>query len=139
MNLLCRVFEFAAAHRLFRPEWSLERNIETFGKCAYKNGHGHNYKLEVRVSGSLDPISGMVIEANKLAALVSEYVLTELDHKNLDMDVAWFQGKTSTVENLVEAIWGRLETPIKSMRGGIWLEELVLWETSEICAIKRRA
>ncbi len=138
MNLLSRTFEFAAAHRLSRPEWSLEKNIEVFGKCAYQNGHGHNYRLEVRVAGSIDAVTGMVIEASQLAQLVSELVLIELDHKNLDCDIAWFKGKTSTVENLVQAIWTRLEDPIKGVRDGIWLEELVLWETGEICAMKRR-
>lgn len=138
MLILARIFEFSAAHRLFRPEWSLQKNIEVFGKCAYENGHGHNYKMEVRVAGEINPQTGMVIDASELEALVEEVILTDLDHKNLDKDVEWLKGKISTVENLIEAVWDRLEIALAQLPYKLCLQELILSETSKIYAIKRR-
>src|SRR5690349_3453313 len=92
---LCKTFEFSAAHRLFRPEWSDEQNAKAFGKCANPSGHGHNYRLEVSVSGEIEPLTGMVMDASILQQLVNEVLLDELDHKNLDVDVPWLRGKMS--------------------------------------------
>ena len=135
---LCKTFEFSAAHRLFRPEWSEEQNAKTFGMCANPTGHGHNYRLEVFVSGEVDPVSGMVIDASTLQQLVDEVLLGELDHKNLDVDVHWLKGKISSVENIIAAMWGRLEPAVRSVSKSGRLERLVLWETGRIFATLER-
>ena len=136
--MLCKTFEFAAAHRLYRAEWSLEKNLQVFGKCASPNGHGHNYRLEVRVSGDCDPTTGMVLDAALLESLVEEHVLRDIDHKNIDRDVEWLAGQISTVENIIEAIWKRLEQPLRDHNANMELQELVLWETGRIYALRRR-
>lgn len=136
MVILARVFEFAAAHRLFRTDWSEAKNIEVFGKCGLPNSHGHNYRLEVEISGPVDAGTGMVLDANILESIVEEHVLNDLDHKNLDKDVPWLNGKISSVENISEAIWHRLEPHICSHRPGLKLHKLTLWETSKIYAIR---
>jgi len=136
--MLCKSFEFAAAHRLYREEWSLSRNLEVFGKCANPNGHGHNYKLEVRVSGECDPETGMIIDASKLGAFVEQHILVELDHKNLDRDVPWLEGKISTIENVAEAVFERLGKALRGFNNKLQLEEILIWETSNIYAMRRR-
>lgn len=127
-------FEFAAAHRLYRPEWTAEKNSLIFGKCA--NHHGHNYTLEVSVIGEQDNETGMVFDASKLSALVQEWVLNDLDHKDLVNDVPWLEGKLSTVENVTEAIWDRLSKPVRD--SGAELYEVRVQETGRIFAVRRR-
>lgn len=108
MLTVTKRFSFSAAHRLAIPGTSEEDNTFLFGKCASPNWHGHNYTLEVTVSGTLDTHSGMIIDLNKLKELVQIHIVNELDHKNLNLDVEWLQGKTSTLENLVVAIYNRI-------------------------------
>jgi len=100
---------FCAAHRLFNPSFSEEKNREIFGTCANPNGHGHNYVLEVTVHGDLDPQTGMVINFTQLSEIVSNEVVKELDHKNLNLDVPWLDGVIPTLENLTLKIWERLQ------------------------------
>jgi 6-pyruvoyltetrahydropterin/6-carboxytetrahydropterin synthase len=134
MLTLTKTFEFCASHRLSRPDWSDEENAKHFGKCANVNGHGHNYKLEVSVSGKLDPDKSMIIDASDLDKIVSECVISQLDHKNLDKDVTWLNGKLSTVEVVISEIWKRLEGPIESIAPNARLEKLKLAETTRIYA-----
>ncbi|MCB0359781.1 MAG: 6-carboxytetrahydropterin synthase [Bdellovibrionales bacterium] len=129
---IAKTFEFSASHRLFRPEWSDEKNRRIFRKCANENGHGHNYQLEVVVGGSPDPETGMVFDASLLDQLVTEYILAELDHKNLDRDVLWHAGTIASSRNLVLAIWNRLAPALESFPAS--LERIRLWETSRIFA-----
>ena len=103
-----KTFEFAAAHRLFRSEWSNEKNLEVYGKCSGSSGHGHNYRLEVTVEGLPDPQTGFAYDASALDKLVTKEVLSKLDHKNIDTDVEWFSNRPSTVENIVNFIWEQL-------------------------------
>ncbi len=117
---------FCAAHRLENPDWSEERNREVFGLCANPNWHGHNYNLEVTVEAELNPETGFVMDLVDLRDLVEREVLEDLDHKNLNLDVEWMRGVITSTENLVVAIWRRLETP---MPEGVTLSRLVLWET----------
>jgi len=117
---------FCAAHRLENPDWSEERNREVFGLCANPNWHGHNYNLEVTVEAELNPETGFVMDLIDLRDLVEREVLEDLDHKNLNLDVEWMRGVITSTENLVVAIWRRLETP---MPEGVTLSRLVLWET----------
>src|SRR5262245_60725135 len=103
---LTRRLEFSAAHRLFNPGFSAEKNRATYGPCV--NHHGHNYVLEVTVRGTPDPATGMVMDLNRIASLLHELVFTEVDHKDLDVDVAWLHGRPSTAENVAAAVWERL-------------------------------
>jgi 6-pyruvoyltetrahydropterin/6-carboxytetrahydropterin synthase len=103
---LTRRLEFSAAHRLFNPTFSAEKNRATYGPCF--NHHGHNYVLEVTVRGAIDPATGMVMDLNRIASLLHELVFTEVDHKDLDADVSWLKGRPSTAENVAAAVWERL-------------------------------
>ncbi len=118
--------EFSAAHRLFNPDWTEERNQEVFGVCANPNWHGHNYELHVTVEGPLDPETGFVIDFRDLKSLVDSRVIRDLDHKNLDLDVPWMKGLISSAEHLVVAIWNRLADGLPQ---GVELNKLILWET----------
>ena len=118
--------EFSAAHRLFNPEWTEERNQEVFGGCANPNWHGHNYELQVTVEGHVDPETGFVIDFRVLKSLVDARVIQDLDHKNLDLDVPWMTGIISSAENLVVGIWNRLADGLPD---GVELSKLTLWET----------
>ena len=109
---------FTAGHRLFRPEWSDERNREVFGKCSNPSGHGHNYVLEVGVRGEIDPETGYVIDLGELSRIVREEVLDDVDHRNLNADVEWLRGRIPTTEVLVDAIWERLDARIPG--GRLW-------------------
>src|SRR4051812_26484411 len=100
---------FTAGHRLFRREWSDERNREVFGRCSNPSGHGHNYILEVGVGGEIDPETGYVIDLGELSRILPEAVLDDVAHRNLNTDVEWLAGRTPTPEVLVDAIWERLD------------------------------
>ena len=118
--------EFSAAHRLFNPEWTEERNQEVFGGCANPNWHGHNYELYVTIEGEPDPETGFVMDFRVLKSLVESRVIQDLDHQNLDLDVPWLAGRLSSAENLVVAIWSRLADDLPT---GVKLSKLTLWET----------
>jgi 6-pyruvoyltetrahydropterin/6-carboxytetrahydropterin synthase len=109
-----RVEHFNAAHRLHNNGWSEARNREVFGKCNNPNYHGHNYELEVRVSGMVDPDTGYVIDTKELSAIIQEEVLERLDHKNLNLDVAEFSDLNPTAENMAYVIYGLLRKRILS-------------------------
>ena len=133
--VIAKTFEFAAAHRLYNSSWSEAKNREVYGKCSGVNSHGHNYRLEVHLKGPVDTESGMVFDASKLNALVDELIMSDLDHKNIDLDVPWFKGKVSTVENIVEFIWERLDNAISKPAR---LQKVLVWETGRIFAYKER-
>ena len=106
--LITRVVEFSAAHRLYREDWSTEANRETFGACANPYGHGHNYQLEVSVHGEIDAETGMVVHFQRLKSLLTEVVIAPLDHRHLNHDVPFMEGRLPTSENLLLALWDRL-------------------------------
>ena len=91
---------FNAAHRLHNPLWSDEKNRAVFGLCNNPNYHGHNYELEVKVSGEIDPESGMVIDLGWLASLIQEAIENRFDHKNLNVDTEELKGLNPTAENI---------------------------------------
>ena len=122
---ITRRVHFSAGHRLHNPSFDDERNRATYGLCNNPNGHGHNYDLEVTVSGEVDPETGFVMDLKHLKALLGEQVLTDLDHANLNVDVEWLQGVIPTTENLAVAIWRRLEGRL----GDVTLECVKIWET----------
>lgn len=103
---------FNAAHRLYKEEWSDEMNAATFGKCALPNYHGHNYELEIKVIGEVDPETGFVMDLKKLSDLVNETVLEKMDHKNLNVDVKEFRDLNPTAENIAIVIYDLLRPHI---------------------------
>ncbi|HEX5872008.1 MAG TPA: 6-carboxytetrahydropterin synthase [Longimicrobium sp.] len=120
-----RRVHFSAAHRLHSPALSDEENRRIFGLCNSPNWHGHNYELEVTVEGQPDPVTGYVVDLG-LVREAAESVTRDLDHRNLNLDVPWLEGTIPSTENLVVAIWERLEPRLP---GGGRLVRLVLWET----------
>ncbi|XP_037511984.1 6-pyruvoyl tetrahydrobiopterin synthase [Rhipicephalus sanguineus] len=103
-----RIESFSASHRLHSPCLSDAENAAIFGKCNNPNGHGHNYKLEVTVTGPVDKATGMVINITDLKKYIQSEVMDALDHKNLDKDVPYFQKAVSTTENVAVFVWRRL-------------------------------
>lgn len=107
--LLSKQIEFAAAHRYIRPEWDEAKNRAVFGPCYNPPAHGHNYMLEVTVSGEVDPKTGMVINLFDLKRVLLD-VLEEFDHKNLNLDMPYFKDRIPTSENLAAVLWTKLAT-----------------------------
>ncbi len=105
---LTRRVTFNAAHKLSVEAWTEAENRAAFGKCANANWHGHNYELFVTVRGTPHPMTGFVIDAKALGELIKREVVDELDHANLNLDVAWLKELQPTSENIVIAIWRRL-------------------------------
>ena len=139
MLAIAKLFDFSASHTLAHPEWSAAKNLEVFGKCSNPNGHGHNYILEVVVSGVPIAETGMLIDTSQLSEIVERVAIHDLDHRNLNIDVAWLRGIMPTSENLVDAIWNRLQPAINNAAPNAELEKLVLWETRKIYAIRERS
>ncbi len=108
---------FNAAHKLWKPEWSEEKNEEVFGKCANKNWHGHNFQLYVTVKGVPNPDTGFVINLKTLSAIVREKVIEALDHKNLNLDVPFLRDIMASTENVAIAIWDLIDTDVR-LNGG---------------------
>jgi 6-pyruvoyltetrahydropterin/6-carboxytetrahydropterin synthase len=104
---------FNAAHRLYREQWTDEQNAATFGKCSLPHFHGHNYELEVKVVGEIDPVTGFVMDLKKLSDLIKEKVLDRFDHKNLNLDTAEFKNLNPTAENIVVVIYDLLRPGIQ--------------------------
>ena len=125
MIYLTRKEHFNAAHRLYRAEWSDEKNQEMFGKCANKNFHGHNFDLFVTIKGTPDEETGMVYDLKKLKILINDHVIEKLDHRNLNLDVDFMEGKMASIENLVMGIWEQLAPHIE----GAELHCIKLYET----------
>jgi len=121
-----RRLHFSAAHRLGRGDWSEARNREMFGLCSNPNWHGHNYEIDVTVEGRIDPETGYVLDLKKLRQLVEARVIGDLDHRNLNLDVAWLDGLNPTTENLVVAIWDRIAP---NLPDGLDLVRIILHET----------
>jgi 6-pyruvoyltetrahydropterin/6-carboxytetrahydropterin synthase len=112
MIYVTRKAHFSAAHRLYNPTFSDERNDAIFDKCNNPMGHGHNYTLEVTVAGTPDPLTGYVIDLKKLAAIMDEFVVDHVDHKHLNYDVPELSGIIPTAENIALVFWQILEPKI---------------------------
>ncbi|WP_074408207.1 MULTISPECIES: 6-pyruvoyl trahydropterin synthase family protein [Aquimarina] len=121
----CRKAHFNAAHRLYRKDWSDEKNLQIFGKCSNPKYHGHNYELIVAVIGEIDPETGFLMDLK----ILKEYIKTEvedyMDHKNLNEEVEEFKSLNPTVENIAFVIWHRLRKKIASQ----YDIEVTLYET----------
>lgn len=112
MIYITRRERFNAAHRLFRPDFSEEKNLEVFGKCSNPNWHGHNYELFITVKGEIDPETGFLVNLKKLSAIILKQVIQKLDHKNINLEVDFMQGKLASTENLAVGIWNELQLSI---------------------------
>lgn len=128
MVFVSRREHFNAAHRLYNPDWSAERNEEVFGRCANSNWHGHNFELIVTVKGTPDPQTGFVYDLKKLGGLIQQYIIEEVDHKNLNMDVPFMKGKMASCENLVMEFW-KILCPRIEEDGKALLHSIKLYET----------
>jgi 6-pyruvoyltetrahydropterin/6-carboxytetrahydropterin synthase len=129
MIYLTRLEHFNAAHRLYNPDWTSERNEEVFGKCANENWHGHNYDLYVTIKGEVNKETGFLFDVKKLSILIKDNILEELDHKNLNVDVPFLQGMICSTENLAVVIWQQLQ---KVLPSEVQLHCVKLYETPRI-------
>lgn len=127
MIYLTRREHFNAAHKLYNPNWSKEKNEEVFGKCANANWHGHNFYIYVTVKGNPNPETGFVMDLKLLSKIIKKYVIEELDHKNINLDVPWMKGIMASTENIVIEIWKRLEPVIE--KHNCKLHSIKLYET----------
>jgi 6-pyruvoyltetrahydropterin/6-carboxytetrahydropterin synthase len=128
MVYLTRLEHFNAAHKLYNPGWSIEKNEQVFGKCANENWHGHNYELYVTVKGQPDPDTGFIIDVKQLSLLIRQ-VTEKVDHRNLNLDVDFMKDKMCSTENLAVGIWNELKN---SLPGGVQLHSIKLYETPRI-------
>lgn len=114
MIYVTRKEHFNAAHRVYNPNWTEEKNLEVFGKCAHQHGHGHNFELHVTVKGTVNPDTGFVIDLKQLKAIIRDSVIEKLDHRNLNLDVDFLIGKMASTENLAIGIWEELFPLLKA-------------------------
>lgn len=127
MIYLTRRERFNAAHRLYRADWSEEKNLEIFGKCSNPNWHGHNYVLYVTVKGELNPALGYVVDLKLLSQIIQEHIIEKMDHKNLNLEVEFMNGRMASTEQIAMAIWEELKPHIQSL--GVELHSIRLEET----------
>ena len=129
MIYVSRQEHFNAAHKLYNPNWSEEKNIETFGSCANANWHGHNFEIIVTVKGQPDPETGFVVDLKRLSILIREEITDKVDHKNLNIDVDFMQGKMASTEILTMEFWKILEPKIKEITSVGVLHSIKVYET----------
>jgi 6-pyruvoyltetrahydropterin/6-carboxytetrahydropterin synthase len=122
---VCRRATFNAAHRLFRKDWSDEKNNAVFGKCNNPNFHGHNYVLEVWIEGAIDPATGYVIDLKIVKDLIKNEITDRFDHKNLNLDCKEFLNLNPTAENIAVVCWNLLRAELDSK----YELSIKLWET----------
>ena len=131
MVYLTRRERFNAAHKLWVDAWSEDENLQTFGKCANKNWHGHNYWLYVTVKGMPDPQTGFIVDVKKLSTWIKETIVDKVDHANLNLDVDFIpRGMQPTTENLVILFGQQLQPRLE----GCELHGIKLYETENIYA-----
>ena len=129
MIYITRKEHFNAAHKLFREEWTNDKNAEVFGKCSNPNWHGHNYDLYVTVKGNPHPDTGFVFDVKQLSLIIRNHVIEKVDHLNLNLDVDFMNGKMCSTENLAIGIWEQLKDKLPE---GIQLHAIKLYETPRI-------
>jgi len=129
MIYISRKEHFNAAHKLFNPNWTKEKNDQVFGPCANENWHGHNFELIVTVKGNPDPNTGFVVDLKKLSRLIRAEVIEKVDHKNLNLDVDFMAGKMASTEILAMEIWKILAPLISNISSTAQLHCITLYET----------
>lgn len=130
MVLLTRKAEFSAAHYYWVEDWTEAENLRVFGRCANRNGHGHNYTLEVTVAGEVDPVSGFVVDLKEMKEILEREVVSVYDHRHLNLEVPEFKTSVPTTENIAIAIWRRLDGKIPHAR----LHRVRVYEMPELFA-----
>ena len=130
MIYLTRRATFSASHYYWNPSWSAEKNVQVFGRCANRNGHGHNYTLEVTVAGEVDPVSGFVVDLKQLKDILEREVISVYDHRHLNLEVPEFAARVPTTENIAIAIWQRLDGKVPGAR----LHRVRVYETPDLFA-----
>lgn len=133
MIFLTRRATFSASHYYWNEAWPAEKNEQVFGRCANRNGHGHNYTLEVTVVGEPDGTTGFVVDLKWLRDVIEEHVLAAYDHRHFNLEVPEFKNTIPTSENIAIAAWKRLE-PAIAAAGGARLATVRVYETPEIFA-----
>lgn len=135
MIFLTRRATFSASHYYWRTDWTAEKNEQVFGRCSNRNGHGHNYTLEVTVAGEPDAVTGFVVDLKWLKDVMEKNVLSAFDHRHLNLEAPEFRdtGMIPTTENIAIAAWNRLEPAILAA-GGARLSCVRVYETPEIFA-----
>ncbi len=133
MILLTRRATFSASHYYWNEAWSEEENRKVFGRCANRNGHGHNYTLEVTVAGEPEPTTGFVVDLKWLKDVIERQVLAAWDHRHLNLETREFARTIPTTENIAIAAWNRLDSAI-ALGGGARLNRVRVYETPEIFA-----
>jgi 6-pyruvoyltetrahydropterin/6-carboxytetrahydropterin synthase len=129
MVYLTRQEHFNAAHKLYNPNWTKERNEAVFGVCANENWHGHNYDLFVTIKGVPDAETGFLFDVKVLSKIIKQHVIDQLDHKNLNMDVPFMKDKMCSTENLAMAIWQQI---LPHLPESVSLHCVKLYETTRI-------
>jgi 6-pyruvoyltetrahydropterin/6-carboxytetrahydropterin synthase len=133
MIFLTRRATFSASHYYWNEAWSAEKNEQVFGRCANRNGHGHNYTLEVTVAGEPDAQTGFVVDLKWLKDVIEHEVLSAWDHRHLNLEVPEFANAIPTTENIAIAAWKRLESAVNAAEGAS-LSAIRVYETPEIFA-----
>ncbi len=127
MPTITKIYKFCAAHQYGHEDWSESRNFEVFGEDA--KVHGHNYQLEISVTGPINPDTGFIVDLGVLNKVVNKEVISIIDHSMINKDIPWFEGKQPSTENLVIFIWEQLETNIPAP---VILKKVKLQETPTI-------
>lgn len=123
---------FNAAHKLWREDWTEEKNWEVFGKCSNHNWHGHNFTIYVTVKGVPNPDTGFVMNLKDLSLIIRDEVIEPLDHKNLNLDVPFLQGLLASTENVIIQVWDRIKEPIAEAGGELCKIKLVETENNYV-------
>ena len=130
MILLTRKAEFSAAHFYWSDSLSPEENVRVFGKCANRNGHGHNYTLEVTVAGDIDPVTGFVVDLKQLKDILEREVIGVYDHRHLNLEIEDFKTVIPTTENIAIAVWKRLDGKVPNAK----LHRVRVYEMADLYA-----
>lgn len=130
MVFLTRRAEFSSAHFYWVEGWSQEENERVFGKCANRNGHGHNYTLEVTVAGEVDPQTGFVVDLKEMKDILEREVVSVYDHRHLNLEIPEFYTRVPTTENIAVSVWERLTGKIPNAR----LHRVRVYEMPELFA-----
>lgn len=131
MVYITRIEHFNAAHKLYNPHWTKEKNDEVFGKCANEMWHGHNFELYVTIKGEPNADTGFVMDAKQLSKIIKEQIVEKIDHKNLNVEVDFMKDKLCSIENLITGIWEQL---LPHLPENVKLHALKLYETPKIYA-----
>jgi 6-pyruvoyltetrahydropterin/6-carboxytetrahydropterin synthase len=130
MVYITKQVHFCAAHKLYNPDWSREKNEEIFGPCANENWHGHNFDLYITIKGMPDEGSGFVMNFKELKKIINREIIDKVDHKNLNVEVPFMKDKMTSCENLIVEFWKILEPIIrKKSDQRASLHKLKLYET----------